>query len=234
MRIYTVVTPSHQVLYERFFLPSVAGNGFELVPYLLEQEGTGDFLAQDFKTCIAFKLQKILESIRDNPNEIVVWSDVDIQFFKLEPRHITSYFAPETDFVAQRLTFARREICGGFYAIRCSRKMEDFYEEVATITCSETDGNEQDAINLLLQRSPGRIHWCLFGREIYSRTHGFQIPPTALLHHATCFVLGNSVNQKFSLLTQLERFDRWSPLRKRLYWMIQAPAALKRRLTTSR
>jgi hypothetical protein len=230
MKLYAVVTPSHRSLYERFFVPSLDTNAFELNPCLLEQDGVGEFLADDFKKCIRFKLEKILESIRRNPGEIVVWSDIDIQFFRLQPNHILSYFDHEIDFVAQRWSLANDAVCGGFYAILSSERMYDFFTEVSTLTRDKTNGNEQDAINLALKASPSRVRWKLFGPEFYSRSHGIRIPPNALLHHATCITPNDYVNQKISLLTQLQNFDQWHPTKKRIYVLQQVPGALKRKL----
>jgi hypothetical protein len=229
MKLYAVVTPSHRSLYERFFVPSLDSNAFELNPCVLEQDGAGEFLADDFKNCIRFKLEKILESIQQNPGAIVVWSDIDIQFFGLQPGHILSYFDQASDFVAQRLSLAGDDICGGFYAIQSSPKMYDFFVEVSNLTRDKTGGNEQVAINLALKTSHIRVRWRFFGPEFYSRTHGIRIPPNALLHHATCVVANDSVNQKISLLTKLQNFDQWHPLKKRLYVFQQMPGALKRK-----
>jgi hypothetical protein len=228
MKLYAVVTPSHRSLYERFFLPSLDTNAFELNPCVLEQDGAGAFLADDFKKCIRFKLEKILDSIHQNPDAIVVWSDIDIQFFGLQPGHILAYFDPATDFVAQRWSLAGDDICGGFYAIRSSPRMYDFFIDVSNLTRDKTGGNEQAAINLALKTSPIRVRF--FGPEFYSRSHGIRIPPNALLHHATCVVANGSPIHKISLLTKLQNFDQWHPLKKRLYVLHQLPGALKRRI----
>jgi hypothetical protein len=233
MKIFCVVTPSHQLLYDRFFLPSLDARTFELHPYTLDQTGTGEFLAEDWKSCIQFKLAKIIESIEKNPDSIIIWSDVDIQFFGLQPDRILSYFQPDADFVAQRWSYRSEEVCGGFYAIRCSSKMQDFFHEVGAHTANETGGNEQPAINWALQRSSIKIKWSFFGREFYARSHGICIPAGALIHHATCLVPGNAVNQKISLLTQLEDFEQWSRFRKRVYVLQQIPAAIRRRFVAT-
>jgi hypothetical protein len=234
MKLFCVVTPSHQLLYERFFLPSLDTNAFELHAHFLDQAGAGDFLADDFKNCIRFKLEKILESIRENPDSVLVWSDIDIQFFGLRPRHIFSYFGSQEDFVGQRLSRTTEEVCGGFYAIRCSAKTNEFFEEVRELTRNETGGNEQDAINLALKTSRIRLNWRLFGLEFYSRTHGVRIPFDALLHHATCVSSKNYIQQKISLLARLQNFDRWSRLRKQLYVFQEVPGVLKRKLASLR
>jgi Nucleotide-diphospho-sugar transferase len=234
MKIFCVVTPSHKILYERFFLPSLDTESFDLHSSFLDQEGSGDFLADDFKNCIRFKLTKIIESIQNHPDATIVWSDVDLQFFGLEPSHISSYFEPDFDFVAQRLTYRDTHVCGGFYAIRCSGQTLAFFRQVEELTLSTTDGNEQDAINLVLNSGSPKFKWQFFGREFYARTHGIAIPINAVLHHATGLVEGNGVQQKIFLLRQLEHFEKWSNIRRRLFVLQQAPASLKRKLSASR
>jgi hypothetical protein len=232
MKLYAVVTPSHWPLYERFFLPSLDTNAFELNSSLLEQHGAGAFLADDWKHCIRFQLEKVLESIRQNPGAIVVWSDIDIQFFGLQPGHILSYFDSATDFVAQRWSLATDEICSGFYAIRSSSRMYDFFIEVSNLTPDKAGGNDQVAVNMAIRTSPIHVNWRFFGPEFYSRSHGIRIPPTALLHHATCVVPNDHVNQKISMLTALQNFDQWHPVKKRLYVLQQVPGALKRKFAS--
>ena len=232
MKIYCVITPSHRPLFERFFLSSLDRTSFELSAYTLDQKGAGEFLADDFKRCIRFKLEKIIESIQGNSDAVIVWSDVDIQFFGLQPRHILAYFRPGTDFVAQRWSLGNDTVCGGFYCIRCSAKMEDFFNEIMYLTADKTDGNEQEAINLALKTAPVRISWRLFGREFYSRSHGIHVPSNTLMHHATCLASGDAVNQKTALLAELQEFQRWNYLTKQIHILRQIPAALKRRIAS--
>jgi Nucleotide-diphospho-sugar transferase len=233
MKVFCVVTPSHKILYERFFLPSLDTESFELCSSFLDQEGNGDFLADDFKNCIRFKLTKIIESIQNSPDAIIVWSDIDLQFFGLKPNHISSYFEPDFDFVAQRLNNRDPQVCGGFYAIRCSERTLKFFEQVEEITRSQTGGNEQDAINLVLSASSPKISWRFFGPEFYARTHGISIPVNAVLHHATGLVPGNAVQHKILLLEQLEDFEKWGNIRRRLFGWRQVPASLKRKLAAA-
>ena len=230
MKMLCVVTPSHQELFDQFFLPSLDTKLFELVSYQLAQEGTGEFLGDDFVRCIQFKLTKILESIEQNENELIVWSDVDIQFFGLKPEHIIKYFQHEEDLVAQKLTLTGNHACGGFYALRCSAKTHSFFVDVDKVTTELTRGNEQEAINLLLQKDSS-LRWNLFGPEFYARSHGARIPPNALLHHATNLTPGDAIQKKARALMELKDFQSWHLARKQFYVLVQQVPALFRKLT---
>jgi hypothetical protein len=115
------------VLYDRFFLPSLDQESFELFAIDLEQEGKGEFLADDFKRCILFKIEQIIASIKRHQGKIILWSDVDIQFFGLTAERLLQPFADnELQFAIQRLLAVGDEGCGGFYALRCNEQMLAF------------------------------------------------------------------------------------------------------------
>ncbi len=228
--IYAVITPSHRVLYEQFFLPSLDQNAFELNALDLEQEGKGEFLADDFKRCILYKVDQIITSIKKHDGKIIVWSDVDIQFFGLTAAKMLDPFKNEKLlFAIQRLARGRNDACGGFYALRCNQQTLMFFEQVLQTTIHETNGNEQDAINLLLQRQDAPA-WEFLGPEFYARTHGVWLPRNSVIHHATCIVQGDAVLQKVKLLQGLTQFHQWSYSRLLIFRLLSLAKALLRKL----
>jgi hypothetical protein len=215
--LYVVITPSHRVLFDDFFLPSLDQEQFELQSLELDQSGAGEFLADDFKRCILFKVEQIIASISRHAGQVIVWSDIDIQFFGMKSADIMAPFQDTAlQFAAQRLTKRADEVCGGFYAIRCCRETLDFFVAVREATLHQTHGNEQDAINLLLQ-PPAALHWQLLGPRFYARSHGAWLPPDLVMHHATCILPGDAVRQKIKLLSELKNHHRWSVLRHVLF-----------------
>jgi hypothetical protein len=196
MKLYAVYTPSHEILCRRFFLPTVPP-GFDVVSYEYKQSGQGNFGAPDFFQCIEFKVNKIIESIEQNPGACIVWSDVDIQFFNFSPSMIEGDLC-DLDMAFQRFSRKGDDACGGFYALRCSPAVQQFFREVLVVSKEKTAGNEQDAINILLQTTS--LKWGLLPWKYYARTHGFQPPSDIALHHATCIRPGDSVPQKIELL----------------------------------
>lgn len=227
--LYVVITPSHRVLFDRFFLPSLDQTQFDLHALELDQAGDGEFLADDFKHCILFKVDEIITSISRHDGQVIIWSDIDIQFFGMQAADILGPFQqPGLQFAAQRLNKDSDNACGGFYAIRCCRESLDFFRAVRAATVSETQGNEQDAINLLLRR-PQALRWQLLGDHFYARTHGVRMPRPVVMHHATCILPGDAVRQKLKLLSELENYDRWSAPRRVLFQCKTfAKAALRR------
>jgi len=227
--IYAVITPSHRVLYEEFFLPSLNQDHFELHALDLEQEGKGEFLAADFKKCILFKVEQIIASIKRHEQEIIVWSDVDIQFFDLTATKMRAPFKNDKLlFAVQRLARGRNDVCGGFYALKCNQQTLSFFEKVLYTTIHETNGNEQDALNLLLRKEDAP-EWEFLGPEFYARTHGVWLPRNSVIHHATCIVPGDAVLQKVNLLQGLNHFHQWSITRRLIFRISSLAKALLRK-----
>lgn len=215
--IYVVITPSHRVLFDQFFLPSLDQTQFKLHVFELDQAGDGEFLADDFKRCILFKLDQIIASIIRHKQQVIVWSDIDIQFFNMKAADISTHFHESPlQFAAQRLNKHSTDVCGGFYALRCSEEMLDFFTAARNATVHETDGNEQDAINLLLRR-PAAPQWKLLNSQFYARTHGAWLPSGLVMHHATCILPGDAVRQKIKLLSELENYHLLPPYRRILF-----------------
>jgi Nucleotide-diphospho-sugar transferase len=226
--LYVVITPSHRVLFDRFFLPSLDQTQFVLHAAELDQAGDGEFLADDFKRCILFKLDEIITSISRHDGQVIIWSDIDIQFFGMQAADILKPFEqPGLQFAAQRLNQETDLACGGFYAIRCCSESLDFFRAVRETTVSETHGNEQEAINLLLRR-PEALHWQLLDARFYARSHGVRMPCPVVMHHATCILPGDAVRQKIKLLSELENYHQWSASRRMSFQCkVFAKAALR-------
>src|SRR5262245_17990581 len=78
--IYTLYTPSHEVLLQGFFLPSLPKN-MDLRLHSFDTPKMRNFRDNGFLRAIRQKLDLVVESIRENDNDLIVWADVDIQFF---------------------------------------------------------------------------------------------------------------------------------------------------------
>ena len=87
MKLFSCHTPQHEVLFREHFLPSVP-RGFTVVPHELDIEGNGDFMTPGFIRCVHQKVELVLESIRSNPGDVFVWTDVDIRLIRVTPQDL--------------------------------------------------------------------------------------------------------------------------------------------------
>jgi len=100
MKIYCCFTPAHEILLRQEFLPSIPET-FSVHAESIEVAGPGDFLSPEFLHCINQKISLIIESLRTNLGDVIVWADIDIRVFSLSPSKLASELG-EHDIAFQR------------------------------------------------------------------------------------------------------------------------------------
>src|SRR5271156_6118261 len=101
MRLYSFYTPSHEVLKNNWFLPSIQDN-FEIDIRFFQQEcEEATFKENGWNTTMLHKVEMIIDSIQKNWNKIFIYADIDIQFFKPIEKLIERYME-YNDLVVQR------------------------------------------------------------------------------------------------------------------------------------
>ena len=205
--VYAVYTQSHEALVREFFLPSLPGD-VDLRLSMFDVDGPGDFLDEGFIRTIRHKLDLIIKSVDQNEGEVIVWADVDIQFFDsfVEPvQKLTSTF----DFCCQTETFVNGDVNTGFIALRCNGDTRYFFERVRAMVI-ESGRNEQPVVNELIDT--GQTEGLSIGRfsqPFYAATHG-PPPEHIVLHHANDTA---PEPHKSSLQRKLEQLHRVRSLR---------------------
>lgn len=179
------------------------------------------------------KTELIAQSVRDNLGDIIIWSDIDIQFFDFHPAEIVlGMEGDQLDLLFQELKPGLGLACGGFYAVRCSERTAEFFRRVVEVTRDQMNGFDQDAINLLLREGFSGVRHGFLPRRYYARIHGFVPPRDLALHHATCVTPGASVQQKLDLLGQIDWMMKAPRWRRPMYVALNFFPALLRRLCT--
>ena len=124
----------------------------------------------------------IVESIRQNHGQVIVWTDVDIQFF-------ASFVQPVRDLMArydmcyQAENVVSAGVNTGFTALRCSNDVGAFFERVRR-TVVESGWNEQPVVNeLLATDQTDGLRVGRFPPSFYAGSHG-EPPDDLILHHA--------------------------------------------------
>jgi len=133
MKLYSIYTESHNVLVNDWFLPSLKDN-YELV--LRKYPQVGDlkqhkYGTAEFRKTMCFKVDLIIEAIKDNWGGIFIYSDVDIRFFQPFESIILKKMKGK-DMIIQRDT-KFGHMCSGFFAARGNEKNLRLWQDIRNV-----------------------------------------------------------------------------------------------------
>lgn len=171
-RLYTLATPSHQVLHDEWFRPSLQDDYAVEMRSMAQVGASKDHVCgtQAFNQTMVAKVRLMLDAIRENWGGVFVYSDVDIQFFgKTEP--LIDEAMKDLDVVAQRDAHARMSVaknphfsghlCAGFLACRANEQTLKLWEAILAYGLEHPDQHDQQALNFLLN---GLTGWAMPNR----------------------------------------------------------------------
>jgi hypothetical protein len=144
LKLFTFFTPSHEEMYKNYFLPSAAE--FDTLAIVDQRSGSGDIRTPEARGFVRWRAKKMLEIIKANMGDVIIFSDVDIVFHKPVSERILS-FIQDQELVAAP---DRSTICAGFFAVRCNERIVNMFTKVVSIVDSITSSiADQVAINKL-------------------------------------------------------------------------------------
>lgn len=212
MKLYTFYTKSHEVLYKDWFLPSVKDN-FEVVSNVYEQKcESGEYGSKNWPSAMACKTEMIIQAIKDNWNNIFIYSDVDIIFLQPIINIITKIIQPLSNevktvkdvydrlFTDRDLVFQRHnhdnKICAGFFACRANEKILKLFSLIHKRTSESTKDGQDDQFFLQreLPRNRFDVKYALLPETFYSIGIGnakrwkkgdtIKVPKNIVMFHA--------------------------------------------------
>jgi len=199
IRLYCMYTPSHEVLYKEWFLPTLQDD-YEIVASRFDQKcAQGSFLTPGWAKTILHKIDVILGAIEENWGGIFVFSDVDIQFFA--PTWPTlSRMIEDHDIVMQRSFLAAKDkrVNTGFFACRANERSRTTWQAAKEIVlkkiANEEEIGDQLAFNTILTRNPAKLRVAFLPptflkpwgreRETWKPGKALHIPKDVVMHHA--------------------------------------------------
>lgn len=183
MKLYSICTPEASYLRDQWFLKTLQDDWeLHIVDLQDAPRGSGDYLSQEWYHCISRKIPVLLDAISASPDEIIIWADMDIQFFR-PCTDIVTECMQDRDIVFQRWRKAGADVNSGFMAIRCNATSRAFLADVAAAPFEGRPYADQDVINDRLRTQGLPLRWGLFPREVYQVMLGL-IPSSIALHHA--------------------------------------------------
>ena len=170
-------------------------------------EGNGDFGTPGFVQLTRRKIDRLAERVRSYSEDILVWADMDIQFFGLcTPLLLRAL--KNKDFVIQSEYWPQKKINTGFMAMRCNPATAALFDAVKAMPFETFLFHEQTAIEKYLQENRLKINWAILPWQFWARTHGWPPPIDIVLHHANCTQANLRDGQKVgSLALKLEQLE---------------------------
>jgi len=221
MRIYTTYTPSHENLYENYFLSTLPNDdGLELVVRQNPQECvSGSFYDEGWNQTCYRKIELFIEACRDCMGDVFIFSDVDVQFFGPIRQALIDELG-DFDFAAQDDTLGC--YCSGFFVCRANER---------TLTMFETMlANYEHEDQATLNRFVGMCKSKFLSHRFFTVAHAvgggwqgqeFELPDGLLVHHGNWVVgveskadLMNYVRRRYTGGYQRELYDlftAWRP-----------------------
>jgi hypothetical protein len=200
-----IYTPSHYVLRDQWFLPTLQDD-FELVHHDLSQVcKSANFMEDGWLDLMHQRLDILIKTISENMGDIIVYSDVDIQFFR--PFKNMIYPMMENKDIMVQRNRPTGSVCAGFYFCKCNEKTLKLHQKIKEYMVSHPGSNDQDGMDYLLRiNNADHIQWSLLPDEFYnpgmhtgkrwSPGNQLKIPQNIILHHA-CWTVGidNKIKQ---------------------------------------
>ena len=206
--LYSLFTPSHRPLQERYFEPTLPDD-VDLHLEFLDHPGEGLFHDESWRRAVIFKVELILEALRRHAGDVFAYTDVDVQFFG----SFASWFhraLSRSDLIFQT-DAPGPALCTGFILCRSNEITRAFWRQVLD-QMRKTEAREDDQI------VAGRLAWTMPGLKFsylppifygggtltgrrWLPGERLEIPRGLLMHHAN-FSIG--VSQKILQLEHVQ------------------------------
>lgn len=126
MKIYTILSDSHQFLFDQFFLPSLNKHEPEAELIVKHQEQicqTAHYYDNGWKESMEQKIDTYIEAVQTN-DSFFIWSDVDIEFYD---SFINECIKELGDHEIAFQEGVGKEYCAGFFICKINENTRKFF-----------------------------------------------------------------------------------------------------------
>ncbi len=149
MRILSVCSPSHEPFRDQWFLPTLPP-GFE--PEVLDVDQTcasALHRTEGWREAVSPRYGLIADAITRAPDEIMVYSDIDVRFFDLRPETVIAALG-DSDLALQRDSYTGR-VCSGFFVFRGNARVLALMRSMQEQLAAEASMCDQPLLNDLME-----------------------------------------------------------------------------------
>lgn len=184
IKLYSIYTEEAYELKD-IFLKSIQDDWEINLSFWGKNGEDGNWGTKSFGKLIRRKVEFIVEIIEKNLNNIIIFSDIDIQFFR-KCTDIIEQAIEKNDILFQSENWPEKNINAGFIVIRCNQRSLTFFKTVLKKDFEKLRFFEQSAMNEILNDNRININWDVLPAQFWAMS--FRTPPPfdIVLHHANC------------------------------------------------
>jgi len=216
VKLYVMVTPSHERYFNEWFLPTLQDK-YELVVTRHEQTRAGGvYMRGGWTEAVLKKVDMIIQAIEDNWGTVFIYSDVDIQFFQPTWPTIAAHIN-DFDMLAQNHGKNNTEVCTGFFACigneRTLRAWQAVRKRMRVVMEQGREVGDQKSFNFVMQRDPDMLtlgvlprtfmNGGVFAGKWWKPGMSLSIPKGIVLHHANFVHSGDGRTHEEVKIAQL-------------------------------
>jgi len=208
IKLYAIYTPSHQILLDKWFLPSIQDDYEIILEYHDQECPSGSFMHSGWTKTTRRKVDMIIQAVKDNWGKIFIYSDVDIQFFG-KTKDIILDLIQDKDIIIQRNN-PTGTACSGFFVCKGNEQTLKLWQ-MAKEYMKQSGKSDQRALNYALANS-AYIKWDLLPVEFFNGgtltgklwKPGLKlpIPNNIVIHHANWTI---GIKNKIAQLTYVRK-----------------------------
>lgn len=227
MKIYTLYSQSHKELFNDWFYPSLkqTNSDLRLIHKMSEQFcSSGNYMEVGWKETMVEKDNYIIQSLNEaKKDEILIHSDVDVQFFKNIKENLKFNIFDEFDILCQ--ADSPNTACFGFMIMKNSDNLKNMFQNIVEIIKQTNNQsvhyvNDQSVMNKIHNHFNIKIklldyryfsNWMTNNLQIskslyenFNPRDQNNIPSDLILHHAN-YVIG--VQTKIDLMQKVKNYQ---------------------------
>ena len=216
IKLYCLYTPQFQVMYERYFFPSIKDD-IEIIAREYRQEcSSGTFRSDGWDITMLHKLELLKEAVEDHWNDqVFIYSDVDVIFLKPALEALLTFLG-DHDFVVQQ-GWPQNALCAGFFVMRGNEKTLKLITTAHRLLEEKISVDDQVALRKALKEfKKGEISWRFLpseqfpngyrvlktgAAELYSANSEIVLDDSIILFHANCCI---GLENKYDFLMRVQ------------------------------
>ena len=164
MKLYCYYTSSCDILAKEWLIASLKDD-YEIILERGIDKGYISYKKEGWENYMSKKAQLIIKAIVDNQNEVFIYADSDIQFFKKTKNKILKLLKGK-DLLFQRNS-PQGELCAGFFVCRGNKRTLRLWKKIDSRIFNKHD--DQDILNHILL--PKHSFWKVLSKFFIRKVH---------------------------------------------------------------